>query len=324
MFALAHWRNLVEENPRKFLKHLTQNIRRANWTTHHTSDLVVETARTYEVDWHTTRHILHPDGKIKSGFSSSKTSTLRTYLVKSITNTLPTMSTLNSKWAMYDTSACSWCDERNETNEHIWRCEKATPAVNGIISDFHQKYRISDRMRNHTILALRGIATVDLTAKMAASIRSEQDNSISTTEAKSKVTQAYLSLIAKGRKEVWLPRNEAAIAYQKHILNISAKDKCEALQPPQPSTVPQAFSQLEEELPTVLVAPSDLNRRYDAYRCKCGQHSLLHTPGKRCDGAGLIIDRATDITTSCRHRNLEIIPLIFTTQVLSWTALRLP
>jgi len=118
-FALAHRQNLVEENPRKFLKHLTQNICRANWTTHHMSDLVVKTARTYEVDWHTTRHILHPDGKIKSGFSSTKTSTLRTYLVKSITNTLLTMSTLNRKWAMYDTSACSRCDERNKTNEHI-------------------------------------------------------------------------------------------------------------------------------------------------------------------------------------------------------------
>ena len=75
--------------------------------------------------------------------------------------------------------------------------------------------------------------------------------------------------------------------------------------------------QSETEQPTVLVTTSDLNWRYDAYHCNCGQHSLLHTPGNRCDGASLILDGATDITTSCRHRNVEIISLIFTTQVLS-------
>ena len=279
----------------------------------------METARTHEVDWHTIRRVLHPDGKIKSGFSSSKISTLRTYLVKSITNTLSTMSTLNEKWTMYDTRACSRCDVRNETNEHLWECEKAIPAVNDIVSNFHQRYHLPDRMRKHTLLALRGIATTDLSTEIAASIRSEQDDPIPAAEMKNKITQSYLSLIARGRKEVWLPRNEAAITYQKHILNISAKDKHEPLRPSRPLTRPQ----VEEEQPTVLIASGDLNRRYDTYHCKCGQHSLLHTPGRRCDSAGLILDRATDITTSCRHRNLEIIPLIFTTQVLSWTALRL-
>src|SRR5437870_5049588 len=33
---------------------------------------------------------------------------------------------------MYDTSACPRCDERIETNNHLWRCEKAVSAVNGI------------------------------------------------------------------------------------------------------------------------------------------------------------------------------------------------
>ena len=184
----------------------------------------METARTHEMDWHTTRHILHPDGKIKSSFSSSKTSILRTYLVKSITNMLPTMSILNEKWTMYDTSACPRCDVRNETNEHLWECEKAIPAVNDIVSNFHQRYRLPDRMRKHTLLALRGIATTDLSTEIAASIRSEQDDSIPAAEMRNKITQSYLNLIARDRKEVWLLRNEAAIAYQKHILNIFVKD----------------------------------------------------------------------------------------------------
>ena len=201
-FALAHRRGLVEENPRKFLKHLTQNVRRANWVTHYTSDLITDTAKTVEVDWHTTKRILHSDGKIKSGFSSSKTSTLRTYLVKSITNTLPTMDILNKKWTIYDTSACPRCDERMETNDHLWRCEKAIPAVNNITSNFHQKYRIPDRLRNCTMLALRGIATTDLTSKIAAHLRTTQDDPIPADEMREKITKAYLSLIAKGRKEV--------------------------------------------------------------------------------------------------------------------------
>ena len=77
------------------------------------------------------------------------------------------------------------------------------------------------------MLALRGIATTDLTSKIAAHLRTTQDDPIPADEMREKITKAYLSLIAKGRKEVWLLRNEAAILYQKHILNVSAKDKHE-------------------------------------------------------------------------------------------------
>ena len=179
------------------------------------------------------------------------------------------------------------------------------------------------------MLALCGIATTDLTFKIGAHLKTTQDDPIPADEMREKITKTYLGLIAKGRKKIWLPRNEAAILYQKHILNIFAKDKHEPSQPSGPSAALLSPSrtltiQSETELPTVLVTASDLNQRYDAYCCNCGQHSLLHMPGNRCDGAGLILDRATDITTSCRHRNVEIIPLIFTTQVLSWTAFRLP
>src|SRR5438128_2985749 len=141
------------------------------------------------------------------------------------------------------------------------------------------------------MLALRGIATTDRTAKIAAHLRTTQDDPIPADEMREKITKAYSSLIAKGRKEVWLLRNEAAILYQKHILNISAKDKHEPPRPSESSATPLSPSrtltiQPETEQPTVLVATSDLNRRYDAYRCNCGQHSLLHTPGNSCDGAG--------------------------------------
>ena len=125
---------------------------------------------------------------------------------------------------MYDTSACPRCDERIETNDHLWRCEKAVPAINNITSDFHQKYRIPDRLRNCTMLALCSIATTDLTSRIAAHLKTDP---IPADEMREKIAKAYLSLIAKGRKEVWLPRNEASILYQKHILNISAKDKHE-------------------------------------------------------------------------------------------------
>src|SRR6266516_6831400 len=125
-----------------------------------------------------------------------------------------------------------------ETNNHLWRCEKAIPAVNNITSNFHQKHCIPDRLRNCTMLPLRSIATTDLTSKIAAHHRTTQDDPIPADEMREKITKAYLGLIAKGRKEVWLLRNEAAILYQKHILNISAKDKHEPSRPSEPSTVP--------------------------------------------------------------------------------------
>ena len=85
------------------------------------------------------------------------------------------------------------------------------------------------------MLALRGIATTDLTSKIGAHFKTTQDDSIPANEMREKITKAYLGLIAKGRKEVWLPRNEAAILYQKHILNITAKDKHEPSQTSGPS-----------------------------------------------------------------------------------------
>ena len=80
--------------------------------------------------------------------------------------------------------------------------EKSAPAINSIVSSFHQKYHIPDKMQSHTLVALRGIATMDLTKKITTFIRTEQDDPISVTEIRDKVKQAYLSLVTKGRKEV--------------------------------------------------------------------------------------------------------------------------
>ena len=88
------------------------------------------------------------------------------------------------------------------------------------------------------MLALRSIATTDLTSKIAAHLKTTQDDPIPANKMREKITKAYLSLIAKGRKEVWLPRNEAAILYQKHILNIFVKNKHEPSQPSGPSMAP--------------------------------------------------------------------------------------
>ena len=155
--------------------------------------------------------------------------TLRTYLVKSITNTLSTMSILNKKWMIYSTSVCLCCDKRDETNKHLWKCEKSTHTVNNIVFSFHQKYHIYDRMWSHTLLALRSISMMNLTKKIATFIRMKQDDPTLAVEIRDKVKQAYLSLVTRGRKEVWLSRNEATITYQKHILNIFTKNKCELL-----------------------------------------------------------------------------------------------
>lgn len=49
-FALKHRKDMVEENPRRYLRHLTQNVCRGEWITHHTSEVLASTHKTDPID----------------------------------------------------------------------------------------------------------------------------------------------------------------------------------------------------------------------------------------------------------------------------------
>src|SRR5947209_20507444 len=110
--------------------------------THHTATHLATTHANKPIDWQLLRKIIHQDGNMMSGFSTAKTSTIRSYFIKSITNTLPTMKLLNSKWIMYDTDTCSRCFEAEKTNQHIWECFKAKEDISRILLNFARKYKI--------------------------------------------------------------------------------------------------------------------------------------------------------------------------------------
>ena len=86
-FALTNRNAIVEKNTRRFLRHMTQNIHRANWSIHHTSARTSQVAKVHDIDWQMYREVFNTDGNQKSGFSSSKTSNLRSYILKAYTNT---------------------------------------------------------------------------------------------------------------------------------------------------------------------------------------------------------------------------------------------
>ena len=315
-FALACRGTIVEKNTRKFLKHISQNLHRGSWTAHHTSKATVDAAEKHDIDWQMYREILKTDGKFKSGFTSTKTTRLRAYIVKLMTNTLPTMDILHRKWSIYLNDLCPRCTKTIETNDHVWNCEQSEQTLKTLIKEFTEKYRIPNDTQTDVVLALRGIPTKTLVTHLKdyhcrnSPAPDEDTSSKFANTLDNKINKSLLGLIEQERQRIWKPRNEIAISMQE-MWNISAKDKrprskkgttSSDLQPEQANLVsPQTI---------VLIDNSKLNKKYDPYRCHCGLHSLIHTPGKRCDLAGVILQRARNLALSVDRRQISIFPLI--------------
>ena len=49
-FSLVYWGTIVEKNTRKFHKHISQNLHRGIWTTHHTAKATVVAAEKHDID----------------------------------------------------------------------------------------------------------------------------------------------------------------------------------------------------------------------------------------------------------------------------------
>jgi len=339
-FTLKHRDLIIEENPRRYLRHLTQNVRRGEWSKHQTAQKLATIHTTSPIDWSALKEIIHQDGNMMSGFSSRKTSQARSYITKSVTGTLPTMKTLHDKWTLYDTTTCPRCFNDTETNQHVWDCPKSEPALKAITDQLHTRFELPSSMRPSVKLLAQGIPTMALTQFLRKKTKNHlslsADGTPTAKDVAKEMTKTMLSIVHSAYSDIWKERCKASIIYQQAILNIQSNQKKnpqnEQRRPPPAEEVedsPHGWQARTthppthtEEEPMVRVSSSDLDKKLDAYRCECGKHSLTHFPGRSCDLAGLIQNRAQDILSSSRNRLIDTIPFFLENKVLSWTAPR--
>jgi len=333
-FILKHRNTPIEENPRRYLKHLTQNVRRGEWAAHYTAQKLAHTQSTTAIDWPMLKRAIHQDGNMMSGFSSRKTAHMRSYVIKSVTDTLPTMKTLHDKWTLYDTDICPRCFEEPETNQHVWKCPKARNHMDTLVEEIKTKHTLPDSLRSAIELTIQGIPTLQLTQRLGLKIRRHMELSTgdkpSTDEVTKETTKSITNLIQRGHDLIWKKRCEASINYQRTILDIQTAQKRDIMNERRKRTEttdeqnpgPRRPDDAAEEEPRIPIGWNELEKKSDAYRCECGKHSLTHTPGRHCDLAGLIQNRAQDIIASSRNRLIKTIPFFLENQVLSWTAPR--
>ena len=126
-----------------------------------------------------------------------------------------------------------------------------------------------------------------------------------------RITTLLRHLVNEGRKLIWLPRCKDNIARQRSSYGISSRDKLpDASAWCNGSITDAAQSLATPNRPRVLINPASLNRHTDPYRCHCGVHSLLHSPGMGCDRPGLNIHRARTLALSNFRNQLKPIPFI--------------
>ena len=237
------------------------------------------------------------------------------------------MDTLFKKWDIYPTDRCPSCNRETETNEHIWTCNATQQEITQIANDFRTKFHIPMEMQNDVIKAIAGVISIDLSQMLKENIKGlgmpdEQDPD-GHTDPRLKTDDhlgAILSLVRKGFQKIWKPRNAKALLAQKEA-NITKKDKNPTKskwKKPIPMDPNEATPHLQDQpgTPRVIIDDTSLNKKFDAYRCKCGLHSLVHSPGRKCDQAGLVIHRAGNIALSAVRNQKKILPYILSRSVL--------
>ncbi len=238
---------------------------------------------------------------------------------------------------MYEDDACPRCKSTKETNHHVWECPEAKDPLDLIISNFLDQHNLGLDVTSDVQLAITALPTCHLveTIKQSSPVWTEnsppQQNSVVNEETRrnnallvehtSKMQRIVTKLISLGRDLVWKPRCDALIKHQR-ILGIFKNDKH-----PSRSTFRHAdgatsagenadgatsAGEISETPsgPRVRINPSSINKNFDPFRCSCGLHSLLHSPGRSCSQAGLITDRAKSLAFSAYRRQLKPVPLI--------------
>jgi ribonuclease HI len=316
-FALADRGEIIQKNPRKYLKHITQNVARGEWTAHYTSRLATTADASTSLDWEAVAKCFHKGHSQKSGTSSRKEANLRTYTAKLITGTLPTFKILFDKWESYRSSTCPRCSAEVETNDHVWKCTSAIRDINDITRKFKRKHEIYQVKDEDIISAIRGFPSTILVSALKARGSKTLAHIDKPARQHGKdtadyVTKALRKLIKEGRDKIWIQRNEDAKEIKstwnlpRKKKNIKWKKPTRPIRPNDQENLegtPASWADLSKE-------QRKINNEFDPYRCKCEFHSTLHSPGRRCDKSRLIINRAKELAFSADRRQINLKPLI--------------
>jgi hypothetical protein len=114
------------------------------------------------------KKIIHPDSNMISNYSFRKTANMRSYAIKSVTDTLLTMKSLYDKWMFYDTDICSRYFEKPETNQHLWDCSKSKDALNNITQKLATIHRLPLGLKHLVVLMAQDILMTRLTEFLKA------------------------------------------------------------------------------------------------------------------------------------------------------------
>ena len=118
----------------------------------------------------------------------------------------------------------------------------------------------------------------------------------------------YLWIVKQGYKRVWKPRSKAAISVQR-TWNINKKDKNPNRSKRKNADQPLADMQTTPAADNVQVrVATNFDRIFDAHRCRCGTHSLVHQ--EQCNVIGLRRHRARTIVSSHIFRQTPYVPFV--------------
>ena len=310
-FTLAHRGELIESNPRHGIIAIIDNVKRARWLNSERGKRITSGNNALTIDWETLRKLINQDGPPRGGFSLKKYSDTRSYITKLITGTLPTMDILHMKWGIYDSNECPNGCGQKETNDHLWNC----PATADILEEALSKGVIASGFKlhkNQIVDLFKGNAKKEI-------LKSLNNNEPCTAKTVNKIVE----IIDIGKTEIWKRRCEAAAKMIKDR-GITARNK----RPRQSKRrqIPKDGKEIQDKPETndvfILIKPNRYFDSFDPYRCWCGKHSMLHTPGKNCSLDGLIENRAIDIFTSSRLKLTKVVPFIIDNQVALLAASR--
>ena len=166
-----------------------KNICRASWINHSTAIPLLNLSHSVNIDWEATKTVFHADNHLLAGHTSRKTANLRTFMIKTITDTRPVAKRLMDTWAVYTNPICPRCQTSPEDGEHFWSCPDGLPTIANIheeASNKFQNYRDVVPV-DHTIWAMKGV----ITRPMAEVIHAHTLNNITENTNHAQMTNSY-------------------------------------------------------------------------------------------------------------------------------------
>jgi len=136
------------------------------------------------------------------------------------------MSKLHTKWSLYESDKCPFCQTEKETNKHLWSCNHCKREINHIIQDLRTSYKIDTHIvtNEEIILAMCGIVTQKLSTHIKSFIVNNADEDMTFEKIQVDMKKHLINFIQLGKEQIWHTQNTAAIDKQKQT-GISKRDK---------------------------------------------------------------------------------------------------